>query len=100
YCDFEKWEYSFKNINLLLKIMITNREQYKEFLRLDALAMGLNPDSRKEMFRAFFLNVKWQFIKKLRRVEYYGTKRANIFYRFLYYIFYMDYQYCSLKRGF
>lgn len=81
-------------------LVISNKKDYQDFLRSDALAMGINPSSRKDLIKAHFSNPRWRFIKKLRRVEYYSTLKKNPVYLLIYLVVWYNYKRYALKLGF
>ena len=81
--------------------MIISKETYKEYLKSDAIALGMNQSNiRFKLINLFFPNYIWSFQKTLRKLEYYhNCKNKGI--NKLYYI-YLKYKFrkISLKLGF
>jgi serine O-acetyltransferase len=79
---------------------ISNYTEYKRFLIADAIAMGINPESRIDLLKSSFANPRWRFIKKLRKVEYYKNTSTNIFRRIFFLYLWYRYKKFALKLGF
>lgn len=79
--------------------MIKTRKDLKEYLKLDAQALGYRRDFRSGIKHFFAPNVIWKFQKCLRHLEYYTNSKDIIkFPIWLYYKFY--YRRLSLKLNF
>lgn len=80
--------------------MIKSKQDYKDYLRADAVSMEINPDSTKALLKAHFANPRWRFIKKLRRAEYYKNCHSNFLFKLIYLLVWYDYKTYGLKLGF
>ncbi|GGD10054.1 serine O-acetyltransferase [Hyunsoonleella pacifica] len=81
--------------------MIVSKNTYKEYLKSDALALGINVESFYfKIINLCFPNYIWQFQKSLRKLEYHHNCKNNGLNK-LYYIF-LKYRFrkISLKLGF
>ena len=79
--------------------MITNKEDYKNYLLLDRKALGAE---NHNIFRQYFApNYIWAFQKRLRKVEYYkNCKCNNLIGKILYNYFKLKFRKQSLRLGF
>jgi len=80
--------------------MFQSKEEYNECLQLDSISMGVNSNSFFSKIFSHVTNPRWRFIKKMRRTNYFFSKRQNLFYRLLFYISLYDYKKTGLKLGF
>jgi serine O-acetyltransferase len=80
--------------------MISTKKDYRYFLSQDAKHMGINDKSFKSLLKAHFTNPRWRFLKKLRKTEYYASKKSSLIYKILYFISLYDYKHCGLKLGY
>jgi len=81
--------------------MIFSKKTYQEYLKSDAMALGLNISSFKfKLKNIFFPNYIWSFQKTLRKLEYYHNCKNKSLNK-LYY-FYLKYRFrkISVKLGF
>lgn len=81
--------------------MINSKKTYKEYLKSDALALGINIESfHFKIINLCFPNYIWKFQKNLRKLEYHHNCKNNGLNK-LYYIF-LKYRFrkVSLKLGF
>lgn len=81
--------------------MIFSKKVYKEYLKSDAIALGMNSNSFKfKLINIFFPNYIWLFQKTLRKFEYYHNCKNKGLTKF--YCLYLKYKFrkISLKLGF
>jgi len=79
--------------------MITSREEYKIFIAADAMAMGIDNETLKGRLKAYIMNPRWRFIKKMRKAEYYKNSSGPI--AKLFYIWhYVRYKRFGMKLGY
>ena len=80
--------------------MISNYTEYKNYVYQDAVAMGIDPASKKQLLTAHFSNPRWRFIKKLRKVEYYKNTSRGLLKKLYYLLLWYNYKNYGLKLGF
>ena len=70
--------------------MIISKQTYKEYLKSDAIALGLDISSFKfKLINTFFPNFIWLFQKTLRQLEYYNNcKNKGLNKLYFYYLKY------------
>ena len=70
--------------------MINSKKEYKEYLKSDAIALGLDTRSFKFKFiNTLFPNFIWSFQKRLRQLEYYNNcKNKGLNKLYFYYLKY------------
>lgn len=81
--------------------MITSKKKYKEYLKQDKLALGMQNLSFKDKCRMVIApNYILKYQTLLRKVEYYGNTRSNLLDNVYYYFLRLKFKKMSLRLGF
>lgn len=81
--------------------MIKTRKELKKYLEQDRIALGVKQLSLKGKIKnMFFPNHIYSFQKAMRKAEFYGNNKRNIFYLILFAYFFFKYKKLSVKLGF
>lgn len=82
-------------------MIIDSKKKYKEYLRSDAIALGINSNTTKHKVKnLFFPNYIWSFQKTLRKLEYYNNCKSKGINKFYFYYLKFKYRKKSMKLGF
>ena len=81
--------------------MIKSKKEYKEYLELDRIALGVKKRSLKNiLLETLNPDYIYRFQKKLRKTEYYKNCKQSGFYKLYYFFLLYKYKKISLKLGF
>ncbi|WP_298499354.1 serine acetyltransferase [uncultured Algibacter sp.] len=81
--------------------MILSKKTYIEYLKSDAIALGLDINSYKfKLKNTFFPDFIWSFQKTLRQLEYYNNCKNNGINKLYFYYLKYKFRKISIKLGF